>query len=1151
MWTELTTQGLQLADLQSYVTLRGSTLSSEDKKRVLLAADRQGQGQLEVKQVTDAIKMLGAGFFHEMTGVKKNKGRTYDHVTLISEGLEEDHGQETFHTADIGDPVDDEEFMDTLINEGDTDATLIAEFENAASDLIQSDEELAGAFNSYTEARRRLTEKVRSRGFWPISQAGKNKSRGKGKGKVKGKFAKGHQSSRRSLDQRILTSECRICNQIGHWKAECPYRHGQQQGSNPTPTAPTTFASADVADAMPMEFLNIPRDTSTPLDADPQYKLAEVFFGVDVKTHPKIGDRSKLRGVLNLHKKQPAEHPPVRNEPTSSLGSSDLMEHALFATHGSFGVVDLGATKTVIGSNLVKEFIQGLSPAVQKTLTRCPCQITFRFGNHGTLKSEQALVVPLQDLKLKIAVVPGSTPFLISNTLLRALRAVIDVDEHNRWSKKLQRTIPMELTSRGLFLLDLNELATGELPADRLDVAETHTVVRQVKTESQDAAQGFCSETCKVTGSQVHPSSVSDAAKAVSLHSQSQQHPNTQTCSHTNSEKSIVSELVQNVHDDVHSSFESQSVSPSRSVHEHGIDLRTSQEAAGGGSRGSSRSEPVHHRGHGEHEGGLRSHPSRQDIPRNVGQGTAVDHVVQQPLCQVQEGIPPSDDALHSVQAGTSRVDTRANSCENISASSQGPDSGTCAASTQDCSTASQSQSTSHLRAPGGIRSPDAAVRDRDRWSGMGSSNDDNCSSIIRSESSGTANAAHGEHAPGHDGLHGEYREPAEPSSRSRTVKSESPTVTAETEMHQLSPETCKERALFHRLVQKYAQELNQVEQNMTRQSGARLDILEVFCGSQSQLTHQGQKLGYQAERLGLEQCDLQTWDGRQMLFKTLVQERPKNVWYSPTCGPWSGWSSLNASRSLSAWDELHRSRLKHVEQIALGVVILRFQLSHQDHLHWEQPKPSLMFKLPYLSELFYYTLAVDFDMCMAGHLRDPSSGMPIKKSLTVMTTSQNLVKTLQHFRCPGTHEHQVIEGTCTVNGVTMNRSAFTEHYHRKFARTIVKTLCQNRFIKEPLAVALWCLPDDLILAEDQARKRRRLITVAKPKPARSSEVTSDTGAKRRKILGKQSGMSPFEKWTHVFDQVDALLPRVGKRQLDDHSLQAQIQELFPDKEII
>ena len=73
MWTELNSKDLKLSDLQAYVTLRGSTLSADDKKKVLVDADAAGSGDLSVQRVSSAIRMLGAGFFQDMTGVKRGK----------------------------------------------------------------------------------------------------------------------------------------------------------------------------------------------------------------------------------------------------------------------------------------------------------------------------------------------------------------------------------------------------------------------------------------------------------------------------------------------------------------------------------------------------------------------------------------------------------------------------------------------------------------------------------------------------------------------------------------------------------------------------------------------------------------------------------------------------------------------------------------------------------------------------------------------------------------------------------------------------------------------------------------------------------------------------------------------------------------------
>ena len=165
----------------------------------------------------------------------------------------------------------------------------------------------------------------------------------------------------------------------------------------------------------------------------------------------------------------------------------------LFATHGSLGVVDLGCTKTVIGSNHVAELINSLHPKIRNQLSQCPCQVTFRFGNHRTLKSEQALFVPLQGLNLKIAIVPGSNPFLISNTLLKALEAVIDVERHTTWSKRFGQEYPLQLTSKGLFLIDLNVLA-----ANTATTTGRNRCSRDQPAKIQHAASGCSTERLSV-----------------------------------------------------------------------------------------------------------------------------------------------------------------------------------------------------------------------------------------------------------------------------------------------------------------------------------------------------------------------------------------------------------------------------------------------------------------------------------------------------------------------------------------------------------------------------------------------------------------------------------------------------------------------------
>ena len=146
----------------------------------------------------------------------------------------------------------------------------------------------------------------------------------------------------------------------------------------------------------------------------------------------------------------------------------------------------MGATKTVIGSKLVPELLDSLDPQVRSQVSRCPCVVTFRFGNHGILQSQQALVVPIAGLQLKIAVVPGATPFLLSNTLLRAIEATVNTSKHILHSAKLGKDFKLHLTSKGLFLLNLNELAQPIRKVQDFSMpAETHVMCETAGSSAQ------------------------------------------------------------------------------------------------------------------------------------------------------------------------------------------------------------------------------------------------------------------------------------------------------------------------------------------------------------------------------------------------------------------------------------------------------------------------------------------------------------------------------------------------------------------------------------------------------------------------------------------------------------------------------------------
>ena len=255
LWSKLKAQKLQIDDLQAYITLRGANLPSEDKKRIILDSDNTLEGKLTINRVREAVRMLGTSFFHDMTGQSKKgqKTKVYDSHTFVADEVENQTGdhedQNPVHHAE---EWHEDEVLEALLAEGDDDAVFVADYEAAASEILQTDDDLATAYSTYVEARRKLNEKVRARGFWPL---GKGKSKfGKGRGKSRPTWNK------KSLQQRILESNCRLCGKKGHWKSECPNRNQGTSSSSHSNAATLSVATAAINgdSVMPAEFLSLP-----------------------------------------------------------------------------------------------------------------------------------------------------------------------------------------------------------------------------------------------------------------------------------------------------------------------------------------------------------------------------------------------------------------------------------------------------------------------------------------------------------------------------------------------------------------------------------------------------------------------------------------------------------------------------------------------------------------------------------------------------------------------------------------------------------------------------------------------------------------------------------------------------------------------------
>ena len=195
----------------------------------------------------------------------------------------------------------------------------------------------------------------------------------------------------------------------------------------------------------------------------------------------------------------------------------------------------------------------------------------------------------------------------------------------------------------------------------------------------------------------------------------------------------------------------------------------------------------------------------------------------------------------------------------------------------------------------------------------------------------------------------------------------------------------------------------------------SKCDLLEVYCTEQSQLTYQSSKLGLRSFRFGLKQGDLSTFLGRTKLYDMLWTFRPKHIWVSPRCAPWSQWNHLNAAKSLKLENQI--SADKKSEKIHLLVCDSLFRLQMwrgpQFHFHLEQPQGSDMIHQHEMQNIVGNTIRVLCDMCVAGGLKHPNSHEALRKRTQVLTTSAILGRMLEKCQCVGNHHHDVIAGSC------------------------------------------------------------------------------------------------------------------------------------------
>ena len=503
---ELLTQKVTLEEIRAYILLRQSQLSSEDKKKIVI----EHGGKLDYDNVCKSIRMLGSRFFGELLQGKlgMTRNRTYDVNFVEDENttIEESTGERAFaaQASSSTDEVDldlDREFVDALVAAEDADALQVSSFESELEEFFQETPELQQALVSYLEARNRLCDKQRNRGFWPTGNS-------KGKGGRKG-FGKGKSKSRRDREQllqRIARSTCRACGEKGHCRAECPNK-GAKDRENPA-------GVAQVEDDQTSEvYEDVPEAASLAMWTEEYAFFGKGLQGVQgqgvpvssglFRRHFRVAQANMEQFMCRLKQAAPAVNSPapaLKPEPVSDTTRNpkqvspkrppqSTSRRTWTQMHRSpralsmveenkpiTAILDTGASRCVLGSSFVARLLSQIPSADRQAVKEMPSSVRFRFGNNSTLTSQRKILLPLWDpnnrrIWLGVEVVPGKTPFLLSKRALKSLGGVIDTRDDTCKLERLDQVFQLQTNAAGLYVLDIARMCSSSDKAENAMLA--------------------------------------------------------------------------------------------------------------------------------------------------------------------------------------------------------------------------------------------------------------------------------------------------------------------------------------------------------------------------------------------------------------------------------------------------------------------------------------------------------------------------------------------------------------------------------------------------------------------------------------------------------------------------------------------------------
>ena len=1076
-------EGRAVRDFRAFIMLRQSALSVEDKKKVVsMVGDT-----LSPEKVEGAMRQLSTRI---LMGQSDGKKKVYplNHV--------EDETEEAMVVQET-EVYDEEATIQWLAEQGDEEALVVQDFEDQLIEVCQENNDLSMCFNSYTEARAKIRDKLRHRGFWP-PRAGKGKMKG---GKTGGRFESSFRRKNLSLADRIANSSCRRCGQKGHWKQECPLRSQDKEEVHYIMEEMNNEPEEEILHELPpgVNLMSTVEELFT--------SMTEQDSGTGVPTCPfsqvfkRVNEEFIETAMMVFPTKEKFSGHCLGNILCGALsrraGTEFRSVSVLLAESGCPAIIDTGASKTVIGQGKIKELLRSLPSEVQKKVSWKSSETMFRFGNNAILPSIGAVYIPFGKRWLRIEVVEGETPFLLSNSFLKAIDADVCTSNSSLRLNQLSRNVPLKTNSKGLFVVDLAEIIS-EFCREH-DLANTE-VVTHVSNENKTIQQ----------------SAAISAATAAQRPKDSAARPG----------------------DRVQANDISHAEDLCRGVAGHGA-------ALSGGSGAD-----LHDRGRRSEDSAAagNSEPSamgNNDPPGGKAQGQNVlgDCRGRLPVlhvdCQTQEPVQRLDKVIPGVRQGLEPDDNVHNENHGFGGKCQGQ------SSTQDVRGVERRGTGADCHSLG----PEVRREDGPEfkaWSGHGTwrSDGDRGGSGSSEPTAGTdcrvaAGARQSDQQVGDvinialiNSIESQLTSPGRSALKNDVHNTAQVIARGEKLMAHLE---LRAKSLEQEVADLMALTIENVRNSSRPSSGpgaqGKLNLLEIYGEEDSQLVRVANMYGLAARRFTIKDGDLSTPEGQKRLWKIVEEQQPDHIWASPECRFWGNFSRWNRSKSTATAHKIDVGRKYEQKNLSLCEELYWYQVSHGKHFHLEQPQGSEALVQKQIDGIVNGTYRTVFDMCEAGGLKVPQGNNYLRKRTVVLTTSKVCHAALDSRYCTKQHSHCHIKGQWKINGQWENISAYAAKYTRGFSKLVVVGFLKSMKSGElPMELEELCVPCNGVHERDQEAAAEDVVKRRRLNYKQQEEIPSSSDMSSR--FGEQYG--PAKSWKDLFKMAEKLAPRVGTVVVDN-----------------